>query len=79
MSLCLRMTARSIRRCAESSEGNEEIGGTKGVPYGAATVTSFRPHPNGTAWALGGNAKDNAFANADSWPKVLEFLSKSLK
>ena len=50
-----------------------------GVPYGPTTATSIRPTASGTVWALGGTAKDNAFANADSWPKVLTFLEKSLK
>ena len=57
----------------------EGAGHNIGIPYGSTTVTSIRPAASGSVWALGGNARDNAFANSDSWPKVLTFLEKSLK
>lgn len=50
-----------------------------GVPYGSTTAITFRHPITGTVFSLGGNAKDNAFSNADSWPQVLKFLEKSLK
>jgi len=56
----------------------EGAGHNIGIPYGSTTVTSIRPAASGTVLALGGNARDNAFANSDSWPKVLTFLEKSL-
>ena len=57
----------------------EGAGHNIGIPYGSTTVTSIRPAASGSAWALGGIARDNAFANSDSWPKALTFLEKSLK
>ncbi len=48
------------------------------IPY-YPTTRLHGMHPIAkTDYAYGGNAKDNAFASADSWPKVLQFLNKSL-
>ena len=50
-----------------------------GVPYGITTATSYRHPVSGVVYALGGNARDNAFARSDSWPRVLTFLDQSIK
>jgi dienelactone hydrolase len=48
-----------------------------GYPYVVSTIT-HRIHPaNGVDYAYGGNAKDNAFARADSWSQMLMFLEES--
>jgi len=44
-------------------------------PYLPTTSPQFR-HPIGNElMSLGGNAKDRAFAEADSWARVLRFLT----
>ncbi len=49
-----------------------------GIPHRPTTVTQFY-HPITREYlASGGNAVINAFANADSWPKVLDFLNANL-
>ena len=49
-----------------------------GVPYRLTTVSQVYLPYFGEYIALGGNAADNAFAYADSWPKVLDFLNAHL-
>lgn len=49
---------------------------------GHAIRKSYVPAINSVAgprWALGGTAEGNAKAQADSWPKVLRFLERSLR
>lgn len=48
-------------------------------PYVPTTVAHARHPVRGEIYAFGGNPKDNAFANSDSWPQVLEFLGESLR
>ncbi len=50
-----------------------------GAPYLPTTVTAARHPIAGRVNAFGGNAKDSAFAQADSWSKVLAFLEESLR
>ena len=49
-----------------------------GVPYRPTTHSQVHHPITGEYIAVGGNAADNAFANADSWPKVLDFLNAHL-
>jgi dienelactone hydrolase len=49
-----------------------------GVPYRPTTISQVYLPYFGEYIALGGNAADNAFAYADSWPKVLDFLNAHL-
>lgn len=49
-----------------------------GFPYWPTTRTQFYHPITGEYLAGGGNAADNAFADADSWPKVLDFLNAHL-
>ena len=49
------------------------------LPYLPATVTYLRHPVNDRVYALGGNAKSNAFASSDSWFRVRKFLRESLK
>ncbi len=53
-------------------------GHTIGIPYRPTTVTQFYHPITGEHIAGGGKAVANAFANADSWPKVLDFLNVNL-
>ena len=46
-------------------------------PYQPATVTNGRHPATGAVYLVGGNAKDNAFAAADSWARILRFLEES--
>lgn len=48
------------------------------VPYLPTTVTQMEHPVTKTILPLGGNAKDSAFAAADSWSRVLRFLADSL-
>jgi dienelactone hydrolase len=49
-----------------------------GVP-GAPVLTETGPHPvTGVSYALGGTRAANAAARADSWPRMLAFLSEAL-
>ncbi len=48
-----------------------------GTPYLPTTVTASRHPVAGLVFAYGGNAKDSAHAQADSWSKVLAFLEES--
>jgi dienelactone hydrolase len=49
-----------------------------GMPYQPATVSKGRHPQAGGVYLAGGNAKDNAFAAADSWARILRFLEESL-
>jgi dienelactone hydrolase len=46
-------------------------------PYLLATVTKGRHPQTGAVYLTGGNPKDNAFAAADSWLRILRFLEES--
>jgi dienelactone hydrolase len=46
-------------------------------PYLPATVTKARHPHTGAVYLAGGNPKDNAFAAADSWARILRFLEES--
>jgi dienelactone hydrolase len=46
-----------------------------GLPY---VPTYGRAPATGPVFAFGGNPRDDAFANADSWRQVLQFLGESL-
>ena len=48
-------------------------------PYLPTTTTEALQSNSGYTLAFGGNAKDNAFAAADSWGKVLAFLEQHLR
>ena len=48
-----------------------------GMANQPATVTKGRHPATGAVYLTGGNAKDNAFAAADSWRRVLAFLEES--
>jgi dienelactone hydrolase len=50
-----------------------------GVPYQLTTRTEFVHPITGEYLAVGGNTDDYAFANSDSWPKVLDFLNAHLQ
>jgi hypothetical protein len=50
-----------------------------GFPSTPATVTRIYNFVYNFTYAIGGNAKDNAFAQLDSWPQVLTFLEQNLK
>jgi dienelactone hydrolase len=47
-------------------------------PYLPATVTKGRHPQTGAVYLTGGNPKDNAFAAADSWARILRLLEDSL-
>ena len=47
-------------------------------PYLPATLTKARHPQTGAVYLAGGNPKDNAFAAADSWSRILRFLGESL-
>lgn len=48
------------------------------APYGPTTMSTSLMHPvDGKRYALGGSARGNADAVADSWPKVLAFLEQA--
>lgn len=49
-----------------------------GPPYFPTTPTQLRHPLTRKLMALGGHAKGNAFAQADSWTRVLDFLKESL-
>ncbi len=49
------------------------------VPYGPTTFCHLRHPVTGWDYSLGGTATADAFARADSWPKVLEFLRKNFE
>ena len=46
-------------------------------PYGP--TTSLEALVPGVIFALGGNARDNAFARADAWTQMLQFFAKHLQ
>ena len=48
-----------------------------GMPYLPTTVTTGRHPVAGGVYVVGGNPKDNAFAAADSWARILRFLEES--
>jgi dienelactone hydrolase len=50
-----------------------DAGHTIGIPYRPTTVTEHRT-PSGALLQFGGTAAGNAHAEADSWPRVLQFL-----
>jgi dienelactone hydrolase len=46
------------------------------APYTPTTMSTSTTHPvNGNRYGLGGSARGNADAAADSWPRILQFLS----
>lgn len=47
-------------------------------PYVPTSIAEL-PHPTGVTVHLGGTAAGDAFANADSWPQVLQFLDNNLR
>ena len=49
-----------------------------GFPYLPTTVNQGRHPVDGKVYALGGNARGNAFARQDSWTQVLRFLREHL-
>jgi len=49
-----------------------------GMPYQPATVTRAHHPVAGGIYLAGGNPRDNAFAAADSWNRILRFLERSL-
>ena len=49
-----------------------------GIPYSPTTILHGIHPVTKVDYAYGGNPQDNAFACKDSWPKVLQFLEKSL-
>jgi dienelactone hydrolase len=49
-----------------------------GAPYLPTSVLASQHPLSDMVFAYGGNAKDSAFAQADSWPKVLAFLRQRL-
>lgn len=55
------------------------IGFPNRFPYLPTTITQVRVPVLGAIFTLGGKAKENAFAQADSWPQVLRFLEETLK
>ncbi len=57
----------------------EDAGHAIGVPHVPTTVTQFVHPVTGTVLELGGTASGNAFASADSWKHLLEFLENNLK
>jgi dienelactone hydrolase len=50
-----------------------------GPPYAPTTITSSLHPVTHRMFALGGNPKDAAFARADAWSRVLQFLDIHLK
>lgn len=56
----------------------EGVGHFIGAPYFPTTLTQGKHPLTRELMAFGGNAKDNAFAQADSWTRVLDFLKESL-
>jgi dienelactone hydrolase len=49
------------------------------LPPGTPVITSVRRHPlTGGFYAFGGTRAANARARADSWPRVLQFLTRTL-
>jgi dienelactone hydrolase len=48
------------------------------LPYLPSTITKGRHPATGDTYVVGGNPKDNAFAAADSWARILRFLGESL-
>jgi dienelactone hydrolase len=50
-----------------------DAGHSIGVPYRPTTVSEHRT-PSGALLQFGGTAPGNAHAEADSWPKMIEFL-----
>jgi dienelactone hydrolase len=48
-------------------------------PYMPTTLTRLMHPVAGSIVDLGGSAQGNAFANADSWPRVLQFLGDNLR
>ena len=55
------------------------VGHLINAPYLPTTVIASHHPVTGHVFAYGGNAKDSAFAHADSWSKILAFLRESLK
>jgi hypothetical protein len=51
----------------------EGAGHPTGLPYSGPVNTRAGP------MVLGGSLERNGFLNADSWPKVLDFLKRHLK
>jgi dienelactone hydrolase len=48
------------------------------LPYLPSTITKGRHPASGDTYLVGGNPKDNAFAAADSWARILRFLGETL-
>jgi dienelactone hydrolase len=53
-----------------------DAGHTIGIPYRPTTVTEHLT-PSGALLQFGGTAAGNAHAEADSWPRVLDFLREA--
>ena len=49
------------------------------LPYLPTTIRQFRHPIRGVDVDYGGTSAGDAFARADSWPKAIEFLRKSLE
>ncbi len=49
------------------------------MPYVPTTITASGHPLRQAVFAYGGNPKDGAFANVDSWQKTLRFLDAHLK
>jgi hypothetical protein len=47
-------------------------------PYVPTTVSAMEHPVDGGLYALGGTPEGNAYANADSWPRVIEFFREHL-
>lgn len=54
------------------------VGHTIGIPTGPTTMTTARHSVVGRLFALGGNARDIAIAQADAWAQVQYFLRENL-
>jgi dienelactone hydrolase len=48
------------------------------LPYLPSTITKGHHPASGDTYVVGGNSRDNAFAAADSWARILRFLGESL-
>jgi dienelactone hydrolase len=58
--------------------GYPSAGHLIGIPYTATTVRHARHRVLGHDFSFGGTPAGDAFARADSWPKVLVFLATAL-